>query len=179
MRREYPAARWDVPTRDPGTARAAWRRKFRCPSCGTATGRQVVRPRIEPGGYAIIGYFVERVELPYFMRRLANLTDGTASFGYSERLRRSYMASRSGIHHHSPVLGTVADPNRVALHSPRRYREPMGFWSIASTGQPSNSPFVVTCQNRACRLRLLVDSPPTEEIMAIVRDTRRKGAVLP
>jgi hypothetical protein len=179
VRRDYPIAVWDVPTRDPGTARAGWRRKFRCPRCATSAGRQIVRPIVEPRGFAIIGYRVDRVELPYFMRRLPSLADGTGSFGYSERLWRSGDASRSAVRHHTPVLGPSADPNRVGRHSQRRFRGRMGFWSVASDGEEAHRPFVVTCQNRSCRLRFLVDSTPIPEVMAKVRDTRRTNAVLP
>lgn len=179
MSRVYPAARWDVPTRDPGTSRPAWRRKFRCPRCRTSAGRQVVRPKVDPAGFATIGYYVERVELPYFMRPLPALTDGMGSFGNSERLKAAGSAGRSGVHHHAPALEGVGDAAHVGRHSPRRYSEPVGFWSVALAGEAAGRPFVITCQNRVCRLRLLVDSPPTAEVMAKVRDTRRKSAVLP
>jgi hypothetical protein len=144
-----------------------------------SAGRQIVRPIIEQGGFAVIGYRVDRVELPYFLRRLPTLADGTGSFGYSERLWRSGDGARSAVHHHTPVLEPSANASRVGRHSQRRFVGRIGFWSVAANGEEAHRPFVVTCQNRSCRLRFLVDSPPTPEVMAKVRDTRRTNAVLP
>ena len=175
----YAAAEWNAPVVSGRTAGRSWNRKFRCRRCHTVAGYQVVRPRVDTASRELLGYVVERVELPYFIRRLDDLADGTPSLGYSAGLRKkSPSASGSVVAHYTPAHESVGDPYRVTRRGSTRSRDASGFWTLALEGEAASRPFVTTCANRACRRRIRVDSPPTAEIMARAQDRRARSAVL-
>lgn len=176
-RREYRAASWRPPSRVRSSGLPRWHRKFLCPACGTVAGKQWIEPRLDPAqGYVVIGYRIVRVELPYLVQPRPPLTDGTLSFGLATRAKSA--RQRSPVHRYAPVLASVGDPNWVARDDPHRLREHTGFWVLALSGEDASRPFVVTCHRAGCGTRMLVDNPPTVEVMATAHDSRGGSAVL-
>lgn len=178
--RRHPKANWDVPSRLRSAGAPRWRRKFRCSVCGTVAGRQEVRATLDPADWSVrTGYTADRVELPYFMRRLGDLDDGTASFGTFDRLRSGdRLVPRGKVRRYLAAERSLGDPYMVGRRAPNRSRVATGYWIIALSAADSARPFVLTCPNEECRARFLVDGTTAGLDFSIYQDPRPKSAVL-
>jgi hypothetical protein len=161
-----------------------WRRRILCadPVCeerrDKAGGRgrrqlgwQTIREYLNPDqGYSVTGYGVERIELARELIPLADLPDGTLSFGLPASIRHRSptpgVPVPSPLHRAVPVLSSVgALEGHPGRHSKRRFRGgPGSYWSLALSGEKAECPFVATCPD--CRGRCLVDGSLPESELA-------------
>jgi len=116
--------------------------------------------------------YVLLVWLARELQRLADLPDGTLSFGLPEGARDDPgVASRARA---TPVLaaagaapfGGSGNPYQAARHAAGRRRGGMGYWTIALIYPASSRSFVVTCPD--CERRCYVSSAlPEDELRAL------------
>lgn len=134
-----------------------WIRRFYCPDSACAErrgkkrqilGSQTVRAAYDPeAGYAVSGYFVERVEVVHRLIDLGLLADGTLSIGLANRARKG-TGSPASLHR---VQAT--GPAFIGRHDPRRDPLRSRLWSLVprAVGRAS----IITCPS--CRRRYLLD----------------------
>jgi hypothetical protein len=134
-----------------------WIRRFYCPDSACAErrgmkrqilGSQTVRAAYDPeAGYAVSGYFVERVEVVHRLIDLGLLADGTLSIGLTNRARKG-TGSPASLHRVQ-----TTEPAFIGRHDPRRDPLPSRLWSLVprAVGRAS----VITCPS--CRRRYVLD----------------------